>query len=354
MYTHVNTAYVQNYSTGNDDMTEHIQQTVLMDVFHVLQRYKRSLGSKLDPLCKLFIIMMRDAMLVVNTEDEARLKAFLRRWGMTEDEIARLPKKYFLTRCRRAIPRPEILVHRMQLVYDMFEDKKMANGASVFKKGGKKGYFQQSMEAEHASIMFHAAHGCISDPPDLNMYLEIGRRGDGSPIYRCVRGTSQLEGFHHHLADVVHGWVCSPELMDAAVMEFVHRWNIDARIRANGERDFGFYDLEIMDYLVTNEMAVFGKTSYPTWRPTGVLDPEAQEVFGCGIPLHPSHVPLPADENNNDDIEQAADGIIVGDSGDVEDDDDDDDEREAMDAACKKAFGCSMMHLQTARAPQGM
>ena len=148
-------------------------------------------------------------------------------------------------------------------MYDLFVDLKMVNnGQPVFKKAS--GKWQTGMAVEHDSILFHVLHGCISNPPDLNMYdIENGQRSDGTPIFRGIRGTSQLEGFHHHFQNqVIRGWVCSPELMDAAVLEFTHTWNVDTRARNCGAEDFGFYDLELLDYLCAGELKVFGQCSY--------------------------------------------------------------------------------------------
>ena len=180
-----------------------------------------------------------------------------------------------------------------------------------------------------------------------------------------MRGTSQLEGFHHHLADMVAGWTCNPELMDVVIMEFVHRWNIKARVKNCGHRHYGFYDLELLDYLVPLEKDIWGKTSCPEWKLTGQLDISTQEKFGCGV-----EIPVDIMEHSQDFIELVIQG--VGDSGrqNAEDDngmvddahmdacvtgigEDKPEHTKAMEECCRKHFGCGLADVSTARRPQG-
>lgn len=106
------------------------------------------------------------------------------------------------------------------------------------------------MEEMHKNILEHVLRGCVSDPPDMTMYYFCKTRADGLPWYRGVRGTSQLESFHFHVARSVPTWCMSPEFMDVTMLEFVWEWNCNAAINNLGSRDYGFYNLEVLDELV--------------------------------------------------------------------------------------------------------
>jgi hypothetical protein len=63
-----------------------------------------------------------------------------------------------------------------------------------------------------------------ADPfPVDKMYITI-KRGEGRmPRYLALRGTSQLEGYHHHLADLLQGANYSAYLAGALVTYFNFR-----------------------------------------------------------------------------------------------------------------------------------
>lgn len=100
------------------------------------------------------------------------------------------------------------------------------------------------------NILSHALRGCVSDPVEIPMYYYTHTRSNGLPIYLGVRGTSQLEAFHFHVARCTPTWSLSPQAMDATIMEFVIHWNINMAVKHLGARDYGFYSLEVLDDLV--------------------------------------------------------------------------------------------------------
>eukprot|EP00951_Prasinocladus_malaysianus_P032368 scaffold314917_cov18-Prasinocladus_malaysianus.AAC.1 len=138
---------------------------IKLDPFHLLQRYGRCLNSKSDPLFGVFMSMMRDALFVTNKEDEDLVKAYLSARGCSEADLKKIPRAYFLQRCRRSIPPPPILAARLQNVYDLFKDAVMANGKYLYRQ--KTYRTQKSMEDMHLSVLGHVLRGCVSDPPDI-------------------------------------------------------------------------------------------------------------------------------------------------------------------------------------------
>lgn len=74
------------------------------------------------------------------------------------------------------------------------------------------------------------------------MLLVVGLTADGYPQYRCKRGTSPLEGYHHHLRLIVAQSCLSPKLLVSLLRSFNYRWNVNMAVE-NGDlpsfyRDF--------------------------------------------------------------------------------------------------------------------
>eukprot|EP00037_Helgoeca_nana_P030980 m.390282 g.390282 ORF g.390282 m.390282 type:complete len:791 (+) comp28299_c0_seq4:6699-9071(+) len=99
--------------------------------------------------------------------------------------------------------------------------------------------------------MKYVQSGVLSDPPGMSMYIATRRLGTGLQLYRCLRSTSQLEGYHLHLSRAVN-----PGARNAGVVYhnerslwFNHRWNVRARVAAGLCPDIGHSRLWITDCL---------------------------------------------------------------------------------------------------------
>ena len=64
----------------------------------------------------------------------------------------------------------------------------------------------------------------------MNYYYMIGVTKDSLPIYRCIRGTSPLEGYHHHLRMLIAQSVMSPKLLVSLLRTFNYRQNSDMAV----------------------------------------------------------------------------------------------------------------------------
>ena len=60
---------------------------------------------------------------------------------------------------------------------------------------------KESTQKELEALKRHAAFGCLSDPEGISLYYKVGTHK--KPIYRIVRGTSALEGYHLHARKLV-------------------------------------------------------------------------------------------------------------------------------------------------------
>ena len=104
--------------------------------------------------------------------------------------------------------------------------------------------FNKKAWALHKATLKHINKGCLSDIDGVSYYVYIRDDANGIPIYKCIRGTSALEGFHQKIRQLIRGFNISPCYAIAILTEFIHRWNhdIDVRIIGLPRKYANFYD----------------------------------------------------------------------------------------------------------------
>ncbi|CAN0471028.1 unnamed protein product, partial [Ascophyllum nodosum] len=70
--------------------------------------------------------------------------------------------------------------------------------------------------------------------PGNSLYFEKGKdQLTGVTLYRCARGTNDLEGFHKHMRSLVE-WCVGEGLGSDLLLELIYRWNLDRSISNRG------------------------------------------------------------------------------------------------------------------------
>ena len=85
--------------------------------------------------------------------------------------------------------------------------------------------------------------------PGNSLYFEKGKdQLTGVTLYRCARGTNDLEGFHKHMRSLVE-WCVGEGLGSDLLLELIYRWNLDRSISNRGLDGSigGFYDQPIIE-----------------------------------------------------------------------------------------------------------
>jgi hypothetical protein len=67
----------------------------------------------------------------------------------------------------------------------------------------KRPFFTSGHERRMRVEMAYIKQGYLSDPPGVAMYMELRTLTTGLVVYRCLRTTSALEGYHLHLRQVI-------------------------------------------------------------------------------------------------------------------------------------------------------
>jgi hypothetical protein len=259
----------------------HFQRNGLkLDPFHFLHGYLKML-KKGHGAYLMFSSLMRDALFVIdksNLEHESqKLYTILinsrsshcyqnhdaadkeSRWRLLS------PVSKVLKNIKRHVPAPEIVTPRIQRAVELCADIKDAKRGEIF--------FAKATWEYYVNAMKHAKQGCLSDMPDIPYYYYLKVCGK-----MCVRGTSQLEGFHMYLRRIVPRFHSSPRLVTCLLALFVYHWNIDRAV----ERGFideafgGWYAHDIIlqikkvqsgafdNYPNFNDFADTGETFYPS------------------------------------------------------------------------------------------
>lgn len=182
--------------------------TILLDVLHLMMRLEEGCTTKKDPLFGFFFRKVKEAIFITNADDVKLLTKWLIECrGMTTEEVEKLPSSYLHDRVRRLIPPPAELAVRLLRVIRMFEkDSKgrtvlCSDGRPFFREGGNAESGQRSgdgMIAIMMKLLRHILKGCVSDPPNMPMYIPITGGKDDEPEMTEAglrwKGCCQLNG----------------------------------------------------------------------------------------------------------------------------------------------------------------
>lgn len=149
-----------------------------------------------------FMARLSDAFYHPSVEDVAFIKEVLKKAGLSDKEIAAKPWQYYKRRVRRRVPPKDVLEADVTRVVNLFADVKDA-------KTGKP-LFNDEAWAVYRSTIRHIRKNCLSDEVGVCYYIDIGKDSLGIPLFKCVRGTSALEGFHQMIRQLIRGFNISP------------------------------------------------------------------------------------------------------------------------------------------------
>ena len=210
-------------------------------VHHTMMRFERALRKKHGAYAH-FMSRLRDAIFMINNDDVAALKQVLKaRWfkrrarrnpSVPDDELRAAVDKdveqrflenyaWFAHKVRRHIPEPKTLEKNLRDLADTF--------ATVPDAKTEAQLFTPKTWSVFTETIAHVRKGCLSDRADMNYYYTTGTTAEGFPIYKFTRGTSALEGYHHHLRMLFAQGCNSPRLAISLLRCFNYRWNIERR-----------------------------------------------------------------------------------------------------------------------------
>ncbi|KAG0696824.1 hypothetical protein DFH29DRAFT_1024356, partial [Suillus ampliporus] len=158
-------------------------------LYNNFQCYNQFPIARHHGLRRPFARALSAAFFIPVAEDKAAMEAVLKDFGTTYNAQLLSKPEWVLSRVRRHIPPPEILLPRVADVIRTYGPIKDATtGQPLFN--------DRAWEiAKH--VMENVQLGYYSDPADVDLYFEIGKDQHGLMLYRCCRGTNSIEGGIH-------------------------------------------------------------------------------------------------------------------------------------------------------------
>jgi hypothetical protein len=139
------------------------------------------------------------------------------------DIVYTLKSKFILSRVKRFVPSSKLLVHRLTVVKEKFENlKDVKTGVPLMSTAAKN---------EMTNAINLAKHGHFSDPPDLVLYHRTGTDRWGLSLFRCDRGSNRVESMHQKMIALWPRWMHGPELSIHHIRRFTHSFNCNALVR---------------------------------------------------------------------------------------------------------------------------
>jgi len=232
------------------------------------------------PLAWIFRLCLRDALFQFDEDDFLEVSEVLKGLGTTFDRKWRDDPAWILKRVRRVIPQPEVLVSRLNEVMTIFRDRKDESGVDLLDAKAKKAF---------KNLLVHAGRGCLSDLPGIQYYYPLAKKDKhGLTLWRCIRGTSSVEGaVHQKIRSQIRSWNAGPVLADLLLMLIRHCHNMRAAIRnIPGFKDVGHYDIGLVEEKNRATLHLYG-SRMEGWLP--VIDPSTGrgESFGIVPPVAP-------------------------------------------------------------------
>lgn len=228
-----------------------------------------------------FMARLRDAFFLVSRHDVEVVESSLRAKGHSDTEIQNVKYNewaFFLKFCRRIIPNAYELERRLQKVYDTYAgicDAK--TGEPLFRAQAHKAY---------KNLLCHVRAGCLSDPAGVNLYFEDGYE-QGIRVWRCIRGTNSLEGYHKQKRVLVSRTVASPKLLHYLLLEYNFRWNIRMAVKNRGmSPEVGaHYQQPLLDEIQRLSSELSTKGRYNSW-PIAHAYHDTSERGGLAVSAH--------------------------------------------------------------------
>lgn len=187
-----------------------------------LLRLLPKMHSAFDAFCSDFskAIFLRDK------DDEANVCRVLKAKGV-DWEYAQRAKSYVLNRrIRRLIPSPEIIVPRLQMLFDGYKNLICSSKQNQLEERPGQMFFSKDARDMAARLIDTARLGFLSDPVGVSLYYRMGIDKDGLTIYRTIRGTNSVEGGVHMTIRRVFGSLqASPELAECILANWILRHN---------------------------------------------------------------------------------------------------------------------------------
>ena len=159
--------------------------------------------SESHPLYGPFMARLSSAIFEWDDQDHSKLisakRAELKLAGLENpsDEAVKkaINKRELAAHCKRQTKGTSVTTRSIEELILAFTGCTDALGVPLFNDKMVSAWLEQKHHVK-----------CIQDPPNIPLYANTGKLTKGGiklPVYRCVRGSTSLESFHHHLLNFI-------------------------------------------------------------------------------------------------------------------------------------------------------
>lgn len=168
----------------------------------------------------LYFRALRAAMFIMNKHDVEQVKRVMEKKGVSWNKTMAFNFDYIAKRVRRTVPPADVLYNRLLAVYNFFKDKK---------------------DTETGDVLFNKR-------AKTDKYGRVMVDQDGLPLYRSLRGTSNLESLHQYLTTSFGHTMSGPWYSDSllTVLRHFFNWRMSRKNRPNFPK-INHYDGILLD-----------------------------------------------------------------------------------------------------------
>lgn len=199
--------------------SETIPTRVLDDAFHFMDRLLRLLSKKHSAF-KAFAHDFSEAIFIRDKSDVLAVRAVLAQHGISWEYAKRAKADALNRRIRRYIPKPTLLLKRLEKLFNAYADIQCST------KKSRGSFFSDEAKEMVLHLLDTVRKGYLSDPNGISLYYLMGKDRDGLNLYRSARGTNSVEGGFHMVVRRIFGSLrASPELAECLLINWIHRRN---------------------------------------------------------------------------------------------------------------------------------
>jgi hypothetical protein len=192
------------------------------DILHYFKNVLDEI-SRRHPMAFAFTVGLRNVFLRPNKPIADKVDSYLKSIGSSLEEKYVSDPDWLAPYLPRFIPSPEVLLAD----YDDF----VATMTRIGNSDPNDPLLKPSALKELANFRSHIIKGCVSDPPEelVQLYYFTGIcPKTGLDMYRCVRGTNCVEGYHQKVAKMLAVWNAGAVLGESLLAWGRWKWNIRA------------------------------------------------------------------------------------------------------------------------------
>jgi hypothetical protein len=200
----------------NPECADLVRTRVIGDIWHVFHQFPISLQHGLR---RPFSKALSRAFFIPNLDDRRAVDHVLHQKNTTYEAKLRSNPDYIRKRVRYRVPPPEKLFSRIATVLKTF--------GPLCDAQTKQPLFNEKAWVVAKNVLQHVQLGDYSDPPDVSMYFEVGKDRNGLTLYRCCRGTNDVEGgVHQNLIRRFTSFNVSPRRAVNMILDYVSAHNM--------------------------------------------------------------------------------------------------------------------------------